>query len=167
MKHKLIKDTYLKHVIDYNIKFVIDDDDVFVTVKEIKKVEKKFYASPELCLIYDGSYILELIPKKENYCIRAFFDKNKNLLEYYIDIIHSSGLDEESNLPYYDDLYTDLVVTNENIEVWDEDELVQALKDGEITETEFELAQETTKKLIKEIRNSNNKYLNMDLQKML
>ncbi len=167
MKHKLIKDTYLKHVLDYNIKFVIDDEDVFVTVKEILRVEKEFFSSPDLCLIYNGSYILELIPKKENYCIRAFFDKNKNLLEYYIDIIHSSGLDKESNLPYYDDLYTDLVVTKEHIEVWDEDELVQALKDGSISEHEFELAQETTKKLIKEIRTNTNKYLNMDLQKML
>ncbi len=167
MKHKLIKDTYLKHVLDYNIKFVIDNEDVFVTVKEILRVEKEFFASPDLCLIYNGSYILELIPKNENYCIRAFFDKDKNLLEYYIDIIHSSGLDEESNLPYYDDLYTDLVVTNDVIEIWDEDELVQALKDGSISEHEFELAQETTKKLIKEIRTNTNKYLNMDLQKML
>ena len=167
MKHKLIKDTYLKHVLDYNIKFVINDEDVFATVKEIKKVEKKFFANPELCLINDGSYILELIPKKENYCIRAFFDKNKTLLEYYIDVIHSSGLDEESNLPYYNDLYTDLVVTKNNIEVWDEDELVEALKDGLISESEFELAQKTTKKLIKEIRHNTNKYLNMDLSNML
>jgi hypothetical protein len=167
MKHKLIKDTYLKHVLDYNIKFVIDNEDVFVTIKEIKKVEKEFFASSNLCLIYNGSYILELIPKNENYLIRAFFDKNKNLLEYYIDIIYSSGLDEESHLPYYNDLYTDLVVTNDVIEIWDEDELVQALKDGVITESEFELAQTTTKKLIKEIRTNKNKYLNMDLKSML
>lgn len=167
MKQKFIKDTYLKHVTDYEIKFVENNDDFFATVKEIKKVEKKFYASPELCLIDDGYYILELIPKNEHYCIRAYFDKNKNLLEYYIDIIKSSGLEEESNLPYYMDLYTDIVVTDEDIQIWDEDELVEALKDGKITEEDFALAQDTTKKLVYEIQHKKNKYLNMELNKML
>ena len=167
MKQKFIKDTYLKHVTDYEIKFVENNDDFFATVKEIKKVEKKFYASPELCLIDDGCYILELIPKNEHYCIRAYFDKNKNLLEYYIDIIKSSGLEEESNLPYYMDLYTDIVVTDEDIQIWDEDELVEALKDGKITEEDFALAQDTTKRLVYEIQHKKNKYLNMELNKML
>lgn len=167
MKQKFIKDTYLKHVIDYEIKFVENNEDFYATVKKIIKVEKKFFASPSLCLIDDGYYILELIPKDEHYCIRAYFDRDKNLLEYYIDIIKSSGIEEESNLPYYMDLYTDIVVTDERIEIWDEDELVEALKEGKITEDDFALAQETTKKLVYEIQHKKNKYLNMELDKML
>ena len=167
MKQKFIENTYLKHVLSYDTNLVVDNDDMYVVVKKIKQVEKKFMASPSLCLIDDGYYILELIPKKENYLIRAFFNDKKELLEYYIDIIKSSGMDEKSELPYYLDLFVDLVVTGEKIEVWDEDELKDAYNSSLITKEDYELTKSTTESLINEIKNKTNKYMNMDLSEFL
>jgi predicted RNA-binding protein associated with RNAse of E/G family len=167
MKQKFIENTYLKHVLSSDTKLTVDNDEMFAVVKHIKKVEKKFMASSSLCLIDDGYFMLEVIPKKKNYLIRAFFNDKKELLEYYIDIIKSSGIDEKTKLPYYMDLFLDLVVTGDNIEVWDEDELDEAYNTSLITKEDYELAKSTTKSLIKEIKQKNNKYMNMNLSELL
>ena len=56
----------------------------------------------------------ELLPKKENYSMRVFFDDKKERLEYYFDITKENGMDELSNIPYYDDLYLDVTVRENN-----------------------------------------------------
>ena len=167
MKQKFIENTYLKHVLSSDTKLTIDNDEMFAIVKYIKQVENKFMASESLCLIDDGYYILEIIPKSNNYLIRAFFNEKKELLEYYIDIIKSSGMDEKSKLPYYIDLFLDIVITGDNIELWDEEELEEAYNSSLITKEDYELAKTTAKSLIEEIKNKNNKYINMNLSEIL
>ena len=103
MIKKLISTTYLRDVLKYNLK-IFYNEDYFYSVKQIIEVKEPFIISNGLCLIDNGYYIMEIIPKNEHYCIRVYFDTNKNILEYYIDISLENGLDEATKIPYYDDL---------------------------------------------------------------
>jgi predicted RNA-binding protein associated with RNAse of E/G family len=75
-----------------------------------------------------------------------------------------NGLDEETRIPYYDDLYTDITVVQKNIEVLDEEELEEALNMGKISKAEYNIANATRDKLIQSI---NNKYMNLNLERYL
>lgn len=166
MRKKLLTKTYLRDVEKYNLKIYFNDD-YYYCVKEIIKIKNSFVLSTGLCLIDNGYYIMEIIPKRENYCIRIFFDSNKNILEYYIDISKENGLDEITKIPYYDDLYTDITITNGVVEILDENELQEALDNKIISNDDYLLAKNTKDKLLYEINNHSNKYLNMDLVGML
>ena len=116
----------------------------------------------------DGYYIFEVISKYDNYALRIFLDDKKQVVEYYFDIIKESGIDPESKIPYFYDLYLDVVLTpNGEPYVVDEDELEEALNNKDITKEEYDLAIATKDKLLEEIKNGTNKLLNMDYQKYL
>lgn len=73
--------------------------------------------------------------------------KKQNWKVCYIDMIDSQGYDDD-NVPYFYDLYLDLVVyPNGDIIVDDMDELQEALKKGEITEMQYNRALTTSQKL--------------------
>lgn len=42
--------------------------------------------------------------------MRVYFNEKKERLEYYFDISLKNGLDEDSKIPYYEDLFIDIVV---------------------------------------------------------
>ena len=64
-------------------------------------------------------------------------------------------------------MYTDITIGNGKVTVLDEDELKEALDKNEISEKEFNLANETRNLLIESIKNNNNKYMNLDLESYL
>jgi len=167
MRKKLISKTYLRGVEQYNLKILFNNDDYYCSIKEIIKVKSPFILSTGLCLIDNDYYIVEIIPKNENYSIRAFLNNSKQLLQYYIDISLGNGLDTDVNIPYYDDLFLDIIITDGQIDVVDDDELINALNNNEITINDYNLAIETKNKLLKEIENNSNKYLNIDLNKLI
>ena len=73
-------------------------------------------------------------------------------MQYYIDVAKEYEIDERG-LPYFDDLYLDVVLLpNGEIYVLDEDELEDAYKIGDITKEEYELAWHTTKWIITAIK---------------
>lgn len=94
-----------------------------------------------MCLIDNNYYIVEVLPKNENYAMRVYFNEKKERLEYYFDISLKNGLDEE--------------------------ELQEALNMGKISKAEYNIANETRDKLIQSIKNKNNKYMNLDLERYL
>ena len=110
---------------------------------------------------------MEVIPKNENYSMRVFFNDKKERLEYYFDVSLENGLDEESKIPYYDDLFLDVTKTGDNVEVLDEDELKEALDNNKISTADFELANKVKEILLEQINNKSNKYMNMDLERYL
>ena len=72
---------------------------------------------------------------------------NDDILLWYIDMIAAQGIDEDG-VPYFDDLYLDLVVYPDGaIIVDDMDELEDALTKKDITQEQFELAINTAEKL--------------------
>ena len=113
-------------------------------------------------------YIVEIIPKNEKYAMRVFLNDKKEVIEYYIDIIKESGLDAEYNIPYFIDLYLDITVLyNDKINIIDEDELLDAYNTNIITKEEYEKVHQVKDKLIEEIKNKTNKYMNLNINKYL
>ena len=167
MRKKLISKTYLRDVDSYKLEIYYANEDYYLSVKKINSIKEPFIVSNGLCLINNGYYIVEVLPKKENYTMRVFFNENRERLEYYFDISLKNGLDEESKIPYYDDLYTDITVKGDKIEVLDEDELKEALEEQRISRDEYDLANKTRDKLLQSIKNKDNKYMNLNLENYL
>lgn len=167
MREKLISKTYLRDVNRYKLEIYYDKEDYYLSIKKILNIKKPFILENGLCLIDNNYYIVEVLPKNENYAMRVYFNEKKERLEYYFDISLKNGLDEETRIPYYDDLYTDITVVQKNIEVLDEEELEEALNMGKISKAEYNIANETRDKLIQSIKNKNNKYMNLNLERYL
>ena len=167
MRKKLISKTYLKDVNKYKLDIYFDKDDYYLSVKKIINIKVPFVLTNGLCLIDSGYYIVEVIPKNENYTMRVYFNEKKERLEYYFDISLKNGLDRECKIPYYEDLFIDIVVRNNEIEVLDEDELQEALVIKEISKDEFILANKTRDLLIDSIKKKNNKYMKLNLENYL
>ena len=167
MRKKLISKTYLKGVNEYELKIYFNLEDCYISVKKILDITEPFILSSGLCVIDKNYYIMEVIPKNENYSMRVFFNNKKERLEYYFDVSLENGLDEESKIPYYDDLYLDVTKTRDNVEVLDEDELKEALDNNKISMVDFELANKVKDTLLEQINNKSNIYMNMDLEQYL
>ena len=167
MRKKLISKTYLRDIKKYKISFDLSNEDYFVGVKQII-VGDEFVTPSGERLIFNGSYIVEVIPKNEYYSMRAYLDENLNTLGYYFDISLGNGLDEETKVPYYDDLFLDVGVNGKGkIEVMDQNELDEALENEKITKEEYNLAADTCEKLVNELENGTNRFKNMDLKELV
>ena len=106
--------------------------------------------------------------KKGNHALRIFIDDKKQVVEYYFDIIKESGIDPDSKIPYFYDLYLDVVLPpNKEAYVVDQDELEEALNNKDITKEEYDLAIKEKDKLLEEIKNNTNKLLKIDYLKYL
>ncbi len=167
MRKKLISKTYLRGVNKYELKIYFNLEDCYISVKKIIDIKKPFILSNGLCVIDNNYYIMEVIPKNENYAMRVFFNNKKEILEYYFDVSLENGVDKEAGIPYYDDLFIDVTKTKDKVEVLDEDELEEALDNNEISITDFELANKIRDILLEQINNGNNQYMNMDLEQYL
>lgn len=166
MRKKLVSNTYLRDVLDYKLTIYCDIDDMYVAAKEIKHVNSKFFIRNRT-IIDDGYYILEILPKNENYSMRVFLNEKREVLEYYFDISLKNGLDETTKIPYYDDLYLDVTIFDGVVSVLDEDELEEAFKENKISKYDYDMAYKSLNKLLKEIENKTNKYINLDFNKFL
>ena len=152
----------------YELNIYYVDEDFYVVVKKIIEVIEPFITTSGSCLINNGYYIVEVIPKIENYTMRVFINDKKEILEYYFDITYKNALDKKSNIPYYYDLYLDITINkNGKINILDEDELQEALNNNKISKKQFDLANKTKDLLLDSIINKTNKYLNLDLGKYL
>lgn len=167
MKKKIILNTYLRDIEKYQLKIYLDDDEFYNSVKKLIDVRKKFIIRDNLCVTNNGYYVFEVIPKNDNYALRLFLDNEKNPLEYYFDICKNNGLYENTNIPCYDDLYLDITVLNDEINILDEDELLEAYKENDITSDDLKLVYEMKERLLDEIKNSTNKAMDIDYMKYL
>lgn len=167
MRKKLISKTYLRGVNKYELKIYFNLEDCYISVKKIIDIKQPFILSNGLCVIDNNYYIMEVIPKNENYAMRVFFNNKKEILEYYFDVSLENGMDKETGIPYYDDLFIDVTKTKDKVEVLDEDELKEALDNNEISITDFELANKIRDILLEQINNGNNRYMNMNLEQYL
>ena len=167
MRKKLISKTYLRGVNKYELKIYFNLEDCYISVKKIIDIKEPFILSNGLCIIDNNYYIMEVIPKNENYAMRVFFNNKKEILEYYFDVSLENGVDKEAGIPYYDDLFIDVTKTKDKVEVLDEDELKEALDNNEINITDFELANKIRDILLEQINNGNNRYMNMNLEQYL
>ena len=166
MKRKYLTKTYLRDVENYTIKFYFEGE-VCVCVKNFLKVSSPFISRHGYKLIDSGFKMVEVMPFNENYLMRVYLDSEGEVVERYFDVTKQNAIDEVTNAPFYDDLYLDVVQEKHALLVHDEKELEHALQSGVITKQDYELAHKTKNKLIEEINNKTNKYMNLNLEKYL
>lgn len=91
---------------------------------------------------------ITILPKEKYYCITAVMNQEEAIIVWYIDIIESQHV--EDGIPYFYDLYLDLVVYPDGtIIVDDMDELEEAFNNGNISDQQFRLAIRTKEDLEK------------------
>ena len=166
MKRKVMTKTYLRDVPKHQIAIYLDEDDYYISVKKLIKVDKKFILSNGLVVMDDNYYVFEVVPKNKNYAMRLFLDDKKKPLEYYFDICKNNGLSDDL-VPFYDDLYLDITYLDGEINILDEDELDEALKIHDITNEDYELVMNVRDILLEEIKNGTNELMKIDYNKYL
>lgn len=87
-----------------------------------------------------------------NYTLTTMLNEKHEVVQWYFDICSGNKIND-LGIPYYDDLYLDVVLlpTGE-ILLLDEDELEKALEENDITKEQYELAYFEAKKLIHNIQ---------------
>ena len=115
----------------------------FTEIKEPWIIKDDGYEAKILDLNYEW---LEVYPDDEQYAITIMYNENHKVVEWYFDMVKNIGL--ENGIPYIDDLYLDWVIRENGHQiVLDEDELLDALNQKDITKEDFNMAYETLKKL--------------------
>ena len=133
----------------------IDDNDLhgYAAYRKITEVNYPFIVGEkgkEICLCDNGYSILNYLPDNGNWHLHTAKDNHGKTVEWYIDITRINSIDEKG-MPYFYDLYLDIVIRPDgSLTILDEDELQDALNDGNISKDEYNLARETMNKLIRE-----------------
>ncbi len=139
----------------------VDNDIVngYVTKMVLTEVSRSWSVDIENRTILDNQYIwLGVYPDNENYCITAMYDENKNIKEWYFDIVFKNGI--EDGMPYEDDLYLDVVIVHDGrIHILDEDELIDAYNNKEINKKDLNKAYRTKDLIIEKYCNNVDKLL--------
>lgn len=122
----------------------------YVSVIRMEKVTEpqiwKFNGE-DIIVCDNGLKWLSILPQNDFYCITAMLNKKDEILLWYIDMIADKGFDKDG-IPYFDDLYLDLVVYPDGTIIEDDmDELEEALSIKGISEEQYGLAISTSKKL--------------------
>ncbi|CDA17039.1 hypothetical conserved protein [Clostridium sp. CAG:571] len=149
--------------------------DAYLTLKEIKEVTQPYYMyiNGELVKKMDNNFtLLEYTPLHENYNVRVYIDDKLNILEYYFDI--TDGNEIEDGIPYYDDLYLDVVFYQEcatksstYINLEDRNDLSDALKKGAINKEKYDFAFKIADSVMKELKNKTNRFVNRGIEDYL
>ena len=118
-----------------------------IDIKQVSEIQKWRFNGEDIVVCDKGLKWLYILPQNDFYCITAMMNEQNDILLWYIDMIAKQGIDAD-NIPYFYDLYLDLVVyPNGEILVDDMDELEKALQEKDITQEQFDLAVETADKL--------------------
>ena len=137
--------------------------DAYLTLKEIKEVTQPYYMyiNGELVKKMDNNFtLLEYTPLHENYNVRVYIDDKLNILE--------------DGIPYYDDLYLDVVFYQEcatksstYINLEDRNDLSDALKNGAINKEKYDFAFKIADSVMKELKNKTNRFVNRGIEDYL
>ncbi len=171
-----VRKKYTREAKELEITIVkLEELDTYVTLKEFREVTEPYYMyiNGELVKKIDKNFtLLEYTPLHENYNVRAHIDDKSNILEYYFDI--TDGNIVEEGIPYYDDLYLDVVFYQEcatksstYINLEDRNDLSDALKSGAIDQEKYNFAYEVADKLMKELKSKTNRFVNRGIEDYL
>lgn len=169
----------MKKHIRYATYDIIDNEEVkqgliSVDDKDFKgDIYYKFYDYVEHAMILDNGVIikddnykwLEFYKYGSNLKLTAVYDDKDNIIEWYFDYAREIGI--ENGIPYEDDLFLDVVLRpNGEVISLDEDELLEAYEDNDLTKEEYDNAFKVRDELISKIefnakgmKDFTNKYL--------
>lgn len=147
----------------------------YITLKEVKKLTQPHYVyiNGEKIKKLDENYtILEYTPLDECYNVRVHINDKQEILEYYFDITNENQIRE--GVPFYNDLYLDVVYfqpaatkAGTYIHLDDQNELKDALKNNIIDEEQYDFAYKTTDKIIAELKENKNVFVNRGIEDYL
>jgi hypothetical protein len=100
------------------------------------------------CIMDNGYVWMQYFPNGVGYAVTTVINREGELVHHYIDI-HSGTLFTPQQVPYFYDLFLDLVVlpSGERV-ILDEDELRQALQEQVVTKGQFNLAYQILEELL-------------------
>lgn len=104
---------------------------------------------PDVCIVdKEYTWIQHVFPNTP-YTITTMVNKQDEAVQWYIDVCKQVGWDEQQ-IPWYDDLYLDVVIYPGFTQPFllDEDELDEALALGKITQEEHAFAWQVTRDLM-------------------
>ncbi|WP_047982103.1 DUF402 domain-containing protein [Ornithinibacillus contaminans] len=124
-----------------------------IVLIEVGNVTEKLeidYQDKTICILNHHYSWLQQFPTGKNHVITTIFNELGNIVQWYIDICFQHGV--ENNIPFLDDLYLDIVVlpTGETY-LLDEDELEEALLNGDINRELYDLAWAEVTEVMKQI----------------
>ncbi|MDQ0351937.1 putative RNA-binding protein associated with RNAse of E/G family [Alkalibacillus filiformis] len=125
----------------------------YVTLLKVNEVTDPLevsYGSYNTCIVDDGYIWLQQFPEGQYYTVTTMFNAKGEVVQWYIDLSLETGL--ENNIPYYDDLFLDIVVLpNGQVFLLDEEELQDAFAYGTIDESLYNLAGQEANRLLRMI----------------
>lgn len=127
---------------------------------DIKKVKDEWYVprnnGEQVQILGNNFKWLLFYPDSSDHAITTLFNKNDEIIEWYIDVVKEMGI--ENGMPYMLDLYLDLVITPKGEKyILDEEELEDALKTKDITQSDFDKAHNTLNNLLEKYDNNENR----------
>jgi predicted RNA-binding protein associated with RNAse of E/G family len=126
----------------------------YVTRLLLRQVSEPFYAEimgRSYCLADTNFCWLQHFPEGTNYTLTTMFDGTGAVVQWYIDICGSRGVGDDG-IPWFDDLYLDIVVLpSRKAVLLDSEELDVALAKGEIDGAQYDLARREAQMLLQEI----------------
>lgn len=118
-----------------------------IEINEVNEPQIWKFNGVDIVVCDKGIKWMSILPQNDFYCITAMMNEKEEILVWYVDMIESQGTDSD-DIPYFIDLYLDLVVYPEGtIMVDDMDELEEALLQKDITQEQYDLAVNTCDKL--------------------
>lgn len=110
------------------------------------------YGAESFCIADAGHQWLQHFPREKRHAVTTMFDETGRVVQWYIDICKAQGVDQRG-VPYLDDLYLDVTVLPDGrVHLLDENELDDALHNGDITPLDHSLAHEEARRVQAAIR---------------
>lgn len=66
----------------------------FTTIKKILNIKNPVVLKDGTCIMDNGFYIIEILPKNEKYRMRLYLKEQKKTIEYYFDISFENRIDK-------------------------------------------------------------------------
>jgi predicted RNA-binding protein associated with RNAse of E/G family len=134
----------------------------YISMIHIEKVRKpliKNVDGKKVRIVDDGYTWVIFMPENLMYSLTMMISDKKEVVQWYFDICKPYKI-SESGVPFFEDLYLDIVVLpSGGIVLLDEDELYHAFKIGVISKEEYNQANEQAELLIEDIKNETNELL--------
>ena len=115
----------------------------YATLLRVDRIGEPLYATfgeQKIRIVDNGYDLLQHFPDGEHYALLTAFDERGEPIQWYIDIVGRTGVDERG-VPWYEDLYLDIVISLEGETLLlDVDELDEALRRGEVTRSQYDFA---------------------------
>jgi predicted RNA-binding protein associated with RNAse of E/G family len=128
----------------------------YLNLEEVKEELWVTYGSQRVCIVKDNYVWLQHLPEGSKYALTSTFNEKGEFVQGYFDIVKRIGTDE-TGIPYWDDLYLDIVILpNGEIYTLDEDELEQAKDERTIGIADYEYAKNAAEELIEELKEGRN-----------